>query len=54
MLMNIVAGIMCVICVAAGIWGWWFENGGRSETSNHKMDAKEQEQDDQTDNITTG
>ena len=31
MLSNIVAAIMCLIVVAAGIRGGWIENGGSSD-----------------------
>ena len=34
MLSNIVIAIMCLIVLAAGIWGWWIENGGLSDDSN--------------------
>ena len=34
MLSNIVIAIMCLIVLAAGIWGWWIENGGSSDDPN--------------------
>lgn len=30
MIENIFVGIMFIIAVAAGIWGWWIENGNSS------------------------
>ena len=36
MFSNILVAILSVIAIAAGIWGWWLENGGSSEDS--KMD----------------
>ena len=27
---NIIVVITCVIALGAGIFGWWFENGGSS------------------------
>ena len=30
MFSNILVGIMCVLAVAASIFGWWLENGGLS------------------------
>lgn len=33
MFSNILVAIMCVIAIAAGIWGWWLESGGLSENS---------------------
>ena len=33
MFQNIVAGILCVVCVVAGVWGWWFENGAGAHDS---------------------
>ena len=33
MFSNILVAIMSVIAIAAGIWGWWLENGGSSEDS---------------------
>ena len=26
--LNILVGILFVIAVAAGVWGWWIDNGG--------------------------
>ena len=40
---NILVGIMCVITIAAGIWGWWLENGGSSEDSKREDDIKDDE-----------
>lgn len=34
-MMDIFVGIMAVIVIGAGIWGWWLENG-----SNKKEDAE--------------
>lgn len=34
MLSNIVIAIMCLIVLAAGIWGWWIENVGSSDDPN--------------------
>ena len=33
MFSNILVAIMCVIAIAAGIWGWWLENGGSFQDS---------------------
>jgi len=41
MLSNISVGIMCVIAIAAGIFGWWMENGGLSEDSKKDDDIKD-------------
>lgn len=30
MIENIFVGIMFIIAVTAGIWGWWIENGSSS------------------------
>lgn len=30
MIENIFVGIMFIIAVVAGIWGWWIENGNSS------------------------
>lgn len=40
MFTNILVAIMCVIAIAAGIWGWWLENGGLSEDSKKDDDIK--------------
>lgn len=32
MAVNIFIGIIGVISVAAGIWGWWLDNGGSFRT----------------------
>lgn len=37
MLSNIVIAIMCLIVLAAGIWGWWIENGGSSDDPNQNI-----------------
>ena len=41
MLTNIIVAIMSVIAIAAGIWGWWLENGGLSEDSKKDDDIKD-------------
>lgn len=41
MFTNILVAIMCVIAIAAGIWGWWLENGGLSEDSKKDDDIKD-------------
>lgn len=25
--LNIFAGVLCIIMIAVGIWGWWIDNG---------------------------
>lgn len=40
MFTSIIVAIMCVIAIAAGIWGWWLENGGSSEDSKKYDDIK--------------
>ena len=40
MFTNIIVAIMSVIAIAAGIWGWWLENGGSSEDSKKYDDIK--------------
>ena len=42
MISNILAAIMCVIALAAGIYGWWMENGG-SKKGGDKKDTKTEE-----------
>ena len=42
MLNQIIIGIMCVIAVAAGIWGWWIENVPQKEEK--KDDVKHQQE----------
>lgn len=39
MIENIFVGIMFVVAVAAGIWGWWIENGHAS--TEDKKDDKD-------------
>lgn len=39
MALNILIGIMCVIAVAAGIWGWWLDNGGSFGSGKEKDTA---------------
>jgi len=31
MISNIVVGVMAVLALAAGIWGWWYERHGSDE-----------------------
>lgn len=41
MLSNILVGIMCVITIAAGIFGWWIENDGSFQDSKKDDDIKD-------------
>ena len=41
MFSNILVAILSVIAIAAGIWGWWMENGGLSEDSKKDVDIKD-------------
>lgn len=41
MLSNIIVAIMFVIAIAAGIFGWWMENGGLSEDPKKDDDKKD-------------
>ena len=43
MLSNIIVAIMCVIMVAAGIFGWWWENGGCYRNSEKDEEKPESE-----------
>ena len=43
MLSNILVAIMCVIALAAGIFGWWMENGGLSENPKKDEDKEDTE-----------
>lgn len=38
---NILVAIMCVIAIAAGICGWWLENGGSFQDSKKDDDIKD-------------
>lgn len=38
---NILVAIMCVIAIAAGIWGWWLENGGSFQDSKKDDNIKD-------------
>ena len=40
---DIIAGVLCVIAVAAGVWGWWIENRGTCENT-EKMNIEECEE----------
>ena len=31
MVQDIFVGVLCVIAVAAGVWVWWLDHGGREE-----------------------
>lgn len=33
---NIFVGILCVIALAAAVWGWWIDNGGSSRKKDKK------------------
>lgn len=39
---NVVVGILILICVVAGIWGWWLENGPVNK-ENSKNEALSEE-----------
>lgn len=41
--MNAIAAVMVIICVAAGIWAWWLENGPAPRDKNKKDDNEEEE-----------
>lgn len=45
MLSNILVAIMCVIALAAGVFGWWMENGSsdnkQGENKNDEDDSEE-------------
>ena len=41
MVSNIIVGIMCVIALAAGVFGWWMENGGSFQDSKKDDDIKD-------------
>ena len=41
MFSNILVAIMCVIAIAAGIWGWRLENGGSFQGSKKDDDIKD-------------
>lgn len=43
MVQNICVGILCVVALAAGVWGWWVDNGG-TFGKGHENDAKECEE----------
>lgn len=43
MLSNILVAIMCVIALAAGIFGWRMENGGLSENPKKDEDKEDTE-----------
>ena len=44
MILNIFVGIMFVIVIAAGFWGWWIDNGGtfRKEKENEKDNSEKE------------
>lgn len=50
MISNIIVGIMCVVVIAAGIFGWWWENGGSYQDSKKEEDKSESE-DNETEGI---
>ena len=37
---NIFVGILCVIALAAAVWGWWIDNGGSSGKKDKKIYKK--------------
>ena len=47
MILNIFVGIMFVIAIAAGFWGWWIDNGGTfgKEKENEKENCKGEKKD---------
>ena len=48
---NVLVGILILVCVAAGIWAWWMENGpvsfgdGTGEKKESESKEKESEED---------
>ena len=41
MLSNILVAIMCVIALAAGVFGWWMENGGSDKKQKENKSDEE-------------
>lgn len=41
MIQDIIAGILCVIAVAAGIWGYRVENGGTLKNEKIRNESEE-------------
>lgn len=43
MMQNILVGIMTIVAVGAGIFGWWMENGGAKKNNLKEEDAQKKE-----------
>lgn len=39
---DIFVGILCVIAVAAGVWGWWVDNGGSFRKDKKSVEEREE------------
>lgn len=42
MAQNIFIGVLCVVVLVAGVWGWWIDNG-KSDKENEKNENRQQE-----------
>ena len=42
---DVIVGVLIVICVITGIWGWWVENGpsGKNQGNDQEKDLEGQE-----------
>ena len=43
MLQDIFVGFLCVVVAAAGLWGWWIDNGDTLKKDNHKEEKCNEE-----------
>ena len=43
---NVMAGLAIAICVAAGIWAWWIENGPAPKDKSDKREDSSEEHED--------
>lgn len=49
MAQNIFIGVLCAVVLAAGVWGWWIDNGRTDKEDEEKENT--QQKDEQSEKI---
>lgn len=42
MVQNIFVGVLCVVALGVGIWGWWFDNGGSFKNDTNESNGTDE------------
>ncbi len=44
MAQNIFIGVLCVVVLAAGVWGWWIDNGRTDKKGEEKENTQQKDE----------